>query len=233
MVTTRPWVEDLLHRLFGTRRRSALHEELVDDVDPDVDIAQLLDLGITEQQLRDAMQALRSDRKDLLHDIRRDARKYQALIDRARNATGIAREDAKIDAKQRKTAAEEKRREYFLLGRKAIALNRVWSKLQRLKRRRTRRHSYDGALDDLEAAGVRTITERVGDTEFDDTELLDEIEHEFALLDEDVAPDLSDVEQDIGERDLQEVEAGMTGEFGEDITTPQPDEEELPFEEER
>jgi len=206
MVTTRESIDRLAAKIFPSRTE---YREALQDIDIDgIDI----ELDVQLDELDQALQHLEQKTDQLGREVDRLSSKYHNALDKVEKATGTKRKRRKRDAQDLKK--ELKRKDDLLnqLLRRHKVLSEVRSQVAAIAEEAQTEEELEGVEPDIH--GLEKLQDQLEDKKEERMDILQEASSR--QVQETKPPVYEEVEEDLGERELNELEDTF-GDFNEEL----------------
>jgi len=206
-VTTREWIDQLMAQIFPSQRsyQTALQNmELGEEQD--------INLDVKLREVQNAIQQLEKQTDKLAREADRLKKKYERELERTREEDGAARLTQKREADKLRRQFEQK---YSLL-KQLVARHQILTdvELKLIKLGQQKQIQQETPSVDLEVDGLESLRDRLEEEKIRTQDRLAEITE---LEDgQQLEADFTEVEEDIGEREMVELEEGF-GNIEEDL----------------
>ncbi|MUV56087.1 hypothetical protein [Halogeometricum sp. CBA1124] len=214
MVSTRNWIDQLLSDVL-------IHKH----PEPRIDIAELLDLGVSEHQIEAAMNTA-GEKADELHDELKEVnRRYDKQLDRIKEASEVEAEDLKREASTLKKRGNRLEEQYNRWVVREQRLSEVWEELQAFKHEQVWEQQHGDVFNALEDLGVDQMMQDIEEQRNKDRQVLDDIEQAAQRKTETQEAVFEEVERDLSEDEWSDIEEEGSPLFGEDLLDSEDEEE--------
>lgn len=216
MVTTRPQVEDtveqVLNQLIGRPNPTD-----VETTDISIDIDSVLDGELSVEKVKTA-EDIATDRADDLFEEWRDAEnEYEDLLDEIEEADKVDARDLKRQAAKLKRNANSLKEDYDLWVSREQSLSTAHEKVKSLARVQSPASEVDETISLLNDDALEEIDEQ-RDSEVKRTqEVSEQVDTSRGQNVRSGSDAFKEVEEDLAEREWDEVETEGTDQFGDDI----------------
>lgn len=222
MVTTRDgaesFVTDLLEKLFGTSQNANKSA---------VDIDRVIESDLDFQRVKSALNDAK-DQADNLYDEWREAEdEYRDLLDEIEAADEVDAENLKRRASRKKHRANNLKQDYDVWVAREDALSQAVEEIRSAIRTKITNEEHDEVFELLEDGTLEDmIDEREEDIERA-SEVSEAVTNIAGREGDTVGADFSEVEQDLAEREWEQIESDGANEFGDDLLEHEDDDEEM------
>lgn len=210
MPQRRRWVSRLIRRL----KRSGEPEEELDRMAVKAESAEdVFGLGVTSDELQEAVQAMRDDLRELSREIRNHLNRYQKYLHHSDQTTGIDATDFRLDAQAELEDAQDKHEEYNSLAAKYQVLRRALKKWERIQRRERRQRKYEVDMGEIDVDQARREIERLEEEGQIEHQNADRLRRQLDMLGDTAEPDLEDVNKDLEELEKERLSSQRDDEW--------------------